>query len=57
MIHFWMELNAPCLFAINLVGCNCHLVGRGYYVKAFGKRRNCVAMAHPHLGALVKPVH
>ncbi len=46
-----MELYAPGLLALYLIGCYGHLVGRGYNLEIVGNRSDGVAMAHPHLRA------
>ena len=52
MEHFGMELYAPHLFALGLVGGNLHLVGRSDDAEVVGDGRNGVAVAHPHLRIL-----
>ena len=49
MIDFRVELHAPHLFALHLIGGHSHLVRRGDDAESGGNGRDGVAVAHPHL--------
>ena len=48
--HFWVELHAPRLLALHLIGGNLHFIGRRNDFKPCGNGSDGVAVAHPHLG-------
>ena len=52
MEHFGMELYAPHIFALGLIGSDFHLVGRSDDAEVIGDSRDGIAVAHPHLRIL-----
>ena len=56
MEYFRMELHTPNLLALKLIGGILHFVGGGNLATVLWQFGNRVAVAHPHLGVVGKPL-